>query len=120
MAISARPAGSASATRPAAAPRAAPTTKPIIAGQVCDARRRPATRALGSLPSSTSPASIVKRVMLVVITAVLEHRQRLLLGTTHDHHAPHAGLDDDRRGDRRPLPRPALARDDGERPRASP
>jgi hypothetical protein len=70
----ARPVGSARDHRPAAtkhaAPRPAPAVKPTIAGQVrCARRRAPATSA-GLFPSSTSPTSIMKRVMLVVITAV--------------------------------------------------
>src|SRR3989442_7434358 len=69
-----RPTGRAKDHRPTAAshaaPRPQPTVKPTIAGQVCFARLRALATSSGSRPSSISPRSIVKRVTLLVITAV--------------------------------------------------
>src|SRR6266478_6406153 len=53
-----------------AAPRPQPTAKPTIGGQVFFARMRALATLSGSLASITSPTSIMKRVTLVVITAV--------------------------------------------------
>jgi hypothetical protein len=53
-----------------AAPSEQPTAKPMIAREVRLARPRALAALSISLPSSTSPMSIVKRVTLVVITAV--------------------------------------------------
>src|SRR5216683_2276092 len=70
----ASPAGKARDRRPIAAshiaPAPQPIAKPTIAGQVRIARSRALATSAGLRASITSPTSIMKRVMLVVMTAV--------------------------------------------------
>src|SRR4051794_2902469 len=73
-ASTARPTGKVRDIRPAAvshaAPRPHPVAKPTIAGQVSLARSRALATSDRLRPTITSPISIMKRVMLVVMTAV--------------------------------------------------
>ena len=52
------------------APKPQPTAKPTIAGQLRITRSRALATSAGLRPSITSPTSIMKRVMLVVMTGV--------------------------------------------------
>src|SRR5271166_3037296 len=70
-ATNAKPAGRTRDRRPRAAshvaPRTQPRRKPTIAGQVWPARRRAVAMPIETRPSSISPTSMVKTVILVVI-----------------------------------------------------